>query len=96
MITEGAVENWINEEPAIKECLIRIKEIYKGPVRFVRSGRKKYQAKLDCDKLYGFGNVYKEAFFEIDLSHKKENKYVNFFFLRLVSLDRSINTIKLF
>jgi hypothetical protein len=95
MITEGVVEKWINEDPTIKDCLNKVKELYKGPVRFVRNGRRKYQAKLDCEKLHGFG-IYREAFFEIDLSRKKDGKYANFFFLKLVTMDRSINTIKLF
>jgi len=91
-----SIASWIIEEPALKEYIQRAKDIYSGPVQFIRIGRKKYQAKLECDKLHGCCNLNaKEAFFELNLTRKKNGEYQDFFFLKIVT-DKNVNTIKLY
>lgn len=89
------VETWINEDPRIKGYLKQAKELYKGNINFIKSGKKSYIAKLDPNKLIGIKNT-KEAYFELNLDKKKNRQYQNFFFLKLVDSNRDINTIKLF
>lgn len=91
-----AVERWINEDPKLREYITRAQDLYKGPIRFVRTGRRKYQAKLDCEKLHGCGKSAKEAYFELNLAKKKAGSYKDFFYLKIITSDYSINTIKLF
>lgn len=89
------VESWINEDPALKDYIKQVADIYRGPVKFTRVGKKKYQAKLDCDKLLTVGSNAREAFFELNLTRKKNGKYTDFFFLKLIT-DKYVNTIKLY
>ena len=97
MIVEDkkSIETWINEDPVLKDYINRAKDIYKGPIHFTRVGRKKYQAKLDCDKLQGCCKGAREAFFELNLTRKKNGSYTDFFFLKIVT-DKHVNTIKLY
>jgi len=96
MILENKnIETWINEDPALKDYIQRVNDIYKGPVCFVRTGKKKYQAKLDCEKLQGCCHGAREAFFELNLTRKKNGSYTDFFFLKIVT-DKHVNTIKLY
>lgn len=88
-------EVWIMEDPILKDMMLKAKEMYKGSIKFVKSGRRNYIAKLDPDKLVGMSNV-KEAFFELNLFRKKNNGYKDCFFLKLVDPNKDINTIKLF
>jgi hypothetical protein len=89
------VEKWINEDPALKEYIQRSSDLYKGPIQFIRVGKKRYQAKLDCDKLNGCCKGALEAFFELNLTRKKNGTYTDFFFLKIVT-DKHVNTIKLY
>ena len=94
---EKTVERWINEDPRIKDYLHKTHDLYHGPLQFIRNGRKTFQAKLDCDKLHsGCGGKTLEAYFELNLSKKKNGKYKDFFYLKIIMIDKSINTIKLF
>lgn len=90
-----SVETWINEDPALKEYIQQARDLYKGPIHFIRIGRKKYQAKLDCEKLSECCRGAREAFFELNLTRKNNGKYKDFFFLKIVT-DKYVNTIKLY
>lgn len=89
------IEKWINEHPDIKPYINQAKELYSGPIKFVRVGKKKYNAKLDCEKLASCCPNATEASFEIYLSNKSGGRFKDFFYLRIVT-ERGINTIKLF
>jgi len=90
-------ENWVKEDPRIKEYLIIAKEYYKGPINFTRTCRKCYTAKLDPSKLrVGGACDVKEAYFDLNLSKKKNDSYKDFFFLRLIDGNCDVNNIKLF
>lgn len=93
---EKRVELWINEDPKLRDFISSATAIYKGTPRFVRNGYKKYQAKLDVTKLIGVSNNVHEAFFELDLTKKKNSTYKDFFFLKIVDKNKDINTIKIF
>jgi len=89
------IANWITEDPALKDYIQRAKDLYSGPLRFTRVGKKKYQARLDCDKLSECCHGAREAFFELNLTRKRNGQYQDFFFLRIVT-DKNVNTIKLY
>lgn len=89
------IETWINEDPRLKEYLMLAKEYYKGPIQFKRSGKKVYSAKLDTSKLKIKVNA-KEAYFDLNLNKKRNNTYKDFFYLRIIDVNKDVNCIKLF
>lgn len=99
MITQDKkeIEIWINEDPKIKDYIVLAKEYYKGPINFIRSGKKCFTAKLDTTKLrIGGATNVKEAYFDLNLTKKKNSNYKDFFYLRLIDTNKDVNNIKLF
>lgn len=95
VIENCTVERWINEDPKIKDYIHKAQNLYRGPILFVRNGRKTFHAKLNCAKLHGCSKA-EEAYFELDLNNKRNGTYKNFFYLKIITIDGNVNTIKLF